>query len=165
MGSATVAKGYPYPVGTDRVMDGDDAIRALAESLDADATRVTKATSGGQSVPSQVSAPIVWGAATVNTAGLTKTNTTDWATTVAGLYAVHVLLDVNGFQPLNARSYLIISAGGFYTKAIMLGERTIGAVTVASLPVGAVIKADAFASATTISAGNSTFTVARLGRE
>jgi len=34
MGSQT-AHGYPYPVGTDRVMDGDDAIRALAEKIDA----------------------------------------------------------------------------------------------------------------------------------
>lgn len=33
MGSQT-AKGFPYPVGTDRVMDGDDAIRALAEKID-----------------------------------------------------------------------------------------------------------------------------------
>lgn len=36
MGSAT-ANGYPYPVGTDRVMDGDDAIKALAEAADAKA--------------------------------------------------------------------------------------------------------------------------------
>jgi hypothetical protein len=28
------ANGLPYPTGTDRVMDGDDAIRALAEALD-----------------------------------------------------------------------------------------------------------------------------------
>lgn len=27
--------GWPYPVGTDRVMDGDDAIQALATRLDA----------------------------------------------------------------------------------------------------------------------------------
>lgn len=31
---ATTANGLPYPVGTDRVADGDDAIRALAEALD-----------------------------------------------------------------------------------------------------------------------------------
>jgi hypothetical protein len=34
MGSQT-AKGYPYPVGTDRVADGDNAIQALAEAVDA----------------------------------------------------------------------------------------------------------------------------------
>lgn len=27
-------KGFPYPVGTDRVMDGDDAIRNLATAVD-----------------------------------------------------------------------------------------------------------------------------------
>lgn len=32
---ANTAKGWPYPVGTDRVADGDDAIKALAEKLDA----------------------------------------------------------------------------------------------------------------------------------
>jgi hypothetical protein len=30
---ATTPTGYPYPVGTDRVMDGDNAIRALAEGM------------------------------------------------------------------------------------------------------------------------------------
>lgn len=34
MGSTTTRAGLPYPVGTDRVMDGDDAIRGLAERLD-----------------------------------------------------------------------------------------------------------------------------------
>lgn len=32
---ATTPKGYPYPVGTDRVRDGDDVIHALADKLDA----------------------------------------------------------------------------------------------------------------------------------
>ena len=33
MGSTT-KKGLPYPIGTDRVMDGDNAIQALAEAVD-----------------------------------------------------------------------------------------------------------------------------------
>lgn len=33
--SANTTRGWPYPVGTDRVADGDDAIRALAEKADA----------------------------------------------------------------------------------------------------------------------------------
>lgn len=33
MGSTTT-NGLPYPVGTDRVMDGDNAIQALAEAID-----------------------------------------------------------------------------------------------------------------------------------
>jgi hypothetical protein len=31
---ALTARGYPYPVGTDRVMDGDNAIKALADKVD-----------------------------------------------------------------------------------------------------------------------------------
>lgn len=34
----TTPKGYPYPEGTDLVMDGDDAIQALAEAVDAKST-------------------------------------------------------------------------------------------------------------------------------
>lgn len=30
----TTTHGYPYPEGTDRVADGDDAIQALAEAID-----------------------------------------------------------------------------------------------------------------------------------
>jgi hypothetical protein len=32
--TGTTAKGYPYPTGTDRVMDGDNAIQALAEKVE-----------------------------------------------------------------------------------------------------------------------------------
>lgn len=31
---ANTPHGYPYPVGTDRVMDGDDAIHSLATAVD-----------------------------------------------------------------------------------------------------------------------------------
>lgn len=31
---ATTTKGYPYPLGTDRLMDGDNVIQALAEAVD-----------------------------------------------------------------------------------------------------------------------------------
>lgn len=30
----TTPKGYPYPLGTDRVMDGDDVIHSLASKVD-----------------------------------------------------------------------------------------------------------------------------------
>ena len=32
---ATTAHGYPYPLGTDRVMDGDNVMQALAEKVEA----------------------------------------------------------------------------------------------------------------------------------
>ena len=31
---ANTTKGYPYPLGTDRIMDGDDAIKNLAQAMD-----------------------------------------------------------------------------------------------------------------------------------
>lgn len=31
--TANTARGYPYPVGTDRVMDGDDVIHSLADKV------------------------------------------------------------------------------------------------------------------------------------
>lgn len=31
---ASTTHGYPYPIGTDRVMDGDDAIHALADKVE-----------------------------------------------------------------------------------------------------------------------------------
>lgn len=34
MGGTTADKGLPYPTGTDRVMDGDNAIQALAQATD-----------------------------------------------------------------------------------------------------------------------------------
>ena len=40
--SSQTALGYPYPVGTDRVMDGDDAIKALAQAVN-DKTGVSAA--------------------------------------------------------------------------------------------------------------------------
>lgn len=34
--AGTTTNGLPYPTGTDRVMDGDNAIQALAEEVDKD---------------------------------------------------------------------------------------------------------------------------------
>lgn len=46
----TTAHGLPYPVGTDRVMDGDNAIRALAEALDPAAATTPLAAAAGWTV-------------------------------------------------------------------------------------------------------------------
>jgi hypothetical protein len=45
---ATTAHGYPYPVGTDRVMDGDDVIAALAAAIE---TKLGSIASGQATVP------------------------------------------------------------------------------------------------------------------
>jgi hypothetical protein len=53
---ANTPKGFPYPVGTDRVMDGDDAIKNLATAVDtmlgtAAAAMVTSAVPGSLNTP------------------------------------------------------------------------------------------------------------------
>jgi hypothetical protein len=45
---ANTPKGYPYPLGTDRVTDGDDSIHALATAVD---TRAGVGTAGTVSTP------------------------------------------------------------------------------------------------------------------
>lgn len=45
---ANTAKGYPYPLGTDRLMDGDDSIHNLAEAVD---SKLGVAAAGYASVP------------------------------------------------------------------------------------------------------------------
>jgi hypothetical protein len=45
---ANTPKGYTYPIGTDRVMDGDDAIKTLAEQID---TYIGKWAAGQVQVP------------------------------------------------------------------------------------------------------------------
>lgn len=54
---ANTAKGYPYPLGTDRVMDGDDAIHNLAQAIDDNLGRVA----AGQvttPTPSAINVPV-----------------------------------------------------------------------------------------------------------
>lgn len=45
---ALTPHGYPYPVGTDRVMDGDDVIHALATAVD---TQLGVTASGVATIP------------------------------------------------------------------------------------------------------------------
>ena len=45
---ANTPRGYPYPLGTDRVMDGDDAIGSLASAVD---TRLGVSASGSITHP------------------------------------------------------------------------------------------------------------------
>lgn len=53
---ASTPHGYPYPLGTDRVMDGDDAIHNLATAVD---TQLGAAAQGTVSCPiTAVSTPV-----------------------------------------------------------------------------------------------------------
>lgn len=55
---ANTPKGFPYPVGTDRVMDGDDSIHNLATAVDTKvglhAAGVTTIASASMGVPTSI---------------------------------------------------------------------------------------------------------------
>jgi hypothetical protein len=86
---ATTASGYPYPVGTDRVMDGDDAIHALADAIEAKlrTSAAGQATSGaavvGVTLPVGrfLTAPAVVGTANTSTMTGLLVNITSITTT------------------------------------------------------------------------------------
>jgi hypothetical protein len=66
MSGATPTFGFPYPTGTDRVMDGDNAIEALARAIES--VLVARGFPGSLTVPGNISggaALTVPGAATV----------------------------------------------------------------------------------------------------
>jgi hypothetical protein len=60
---ANTPKGYPYPLGTDRVMDGDDSIHSLATAVDSRlgvacaGTGVINVTTGGTAAVLAVTFP------------------------------------------------------------------------------------------------------------
>lgn len=60
MGSTTPSLAIPYPVGTDRVMDGDNAMQSLAERVDL----LLGGTGGATGGTAPVNAPGQWQAAT-----------------------------------------------------------------------------------------------------
>lgn len=64
------ARGYPYPLGTDRVMDGDDSIHNLAQKVDANL---------GYGV---------WGKVVTITVTTLNVNTTAIVTFPAGMFSV-----------------------------------------------------------------------------
>ena len=63
---ANTPKGYPYPLGTDRLMDGDDAIHALATAID---TNLGAAAAGIASLPAPSGAGVATSLAVTFPAG------------------------------------------------------------------------------------------------
>lgn len=55
---ANTAKGYPYPLGTDRVMDGDDAIKNLATAVDTKLPARTYVTDGVVAISNAIAANV-----------------------------------------------------------------------------------------------------------
>jgi len=162
MGSTTT-KGYPYPVGTDRVMDGDDAIAALAQAVEADAL-FTAAYPNGQSVAAKTVTAFSWAAATENGCALTKTSASVWTVTAAGLYVATACI---GVFSQTGRSFIDLYLGSRTGRAVFTSDGR-GTVTMTNrLIVGDVIKSEIFTdTAQTVSAGSSGgfLTVSRLGR-
>ena len=70
MGGTTAKYGFPYPSGTDRLMDGDNAIQALAEKVEATlGNGVSLGHSVGQAIPKNVATALVFDFEYYDTAG------------------------------------------------------------------------------------------------
>lgn len=163
MGSTT-SKGYPYPVGTDRVMDGDDAIKALAEAVNAD-SQWTKATTVGHALTGATATAVQWNAANPNGCALTKTSSTVWTVTIAGLYVVTGCAFTTGFQPAGQRAYMQLKAGPLTGRQGFDGENTTAPSLAGLLVPGDTITFEVFPSAgTNVAASTGTLSVCRLGR-
>lgn len=159
---STTTKGYPFPVGTDRVMDGDNAIQALAEAVDADLS-IMKCITLGQSVAAGAVTSVSWAAATENGPALTKTSASVWTVTQAGIYVVSA--QVSGATQAS-RAHLELWAGNYSARSVSTGENRGAAALVQRLIVGDTIRADVFwTTAASVTAGGGGYlNVARIGR-
>jgi hypothetical protein len=169
MTMATTSKGYPYPVGTDRVADGDDAIKALAEAVNSDAL-ITRATTVGHSLPAGVATAVQWNPASPNGCNLSKVSATHWAVTIAGIYVITAQAYTTGFQSVGTRNYMQLAVGAtagawLSNRQSFAGENTTAPTIVAPLVVGDqiwfVVQP---AAATNAAADTGNLVVARLGR-
>jgi len=164
MGSTTT-KGYPYPVGTDRVMDGDDAIKALAEAIDGDAL-FTKATTVGQSVAMNTVTQVSWNAASPNGCALTKTSASVWTVTKAGLYVVTGSVFTAAFSNTSSRNYMQLTAAGLTSRQVWTGENNTACTGIFAMVAGDQISFALLGSseATSVTANTGYLHVSRLGR-
>jgi hypothetical protein len=165
MGSTT-SKGYPYPVGTDRVMDGDDAIKALAEAVNGDAL-FTRATSVGQSIPLGVATQVSWNPASPNGCELTKTSASQWTVTKAGLYVITTSVNVAHFASSTIRANVLLNVGADQARVPFSGENAGASMWSGALVGGEVVWVSVIQAedATSIAANTGAFlNVSRLGR-
>jgi len=164
MGSTTT-QGYPYPVGTDRVMDGDDAIKALAEALEADGTQYTKALTVGQTMTAAAVNNVQWQVPTVNGCNLTRTNAYTFTVTRAGLYVITATVFTTGFAANGSRAYLQLVTGPVTNRLSWEAENTCAPTTCTALAVGETITLVCWPDVgTSVAANTGSLNVARLGR-
>jgi len=108
---ANTAKGYPYPLGTDRVTDGDDAIHNLAAAVD---TRTGVGTAGTVVTP---------------VPGALNTQTSVAVTFPAGLFTATpaVLVSIGGGNPAQAAaSWSAPTAAGVTLWGVRLSGSLVG---------------------------------------
>lgn len=119
MGSNTT-HGLPYPVGTDRLMDGDNAIQALAEALDP----FNYKCQGGATWPAHTGTITAW--IRFNTGGAADPN---FPVTPG------VTVNVDGITVANAGLYLVTLNVGWATgSAGTTGRRGVGFSVAAASP-------------------------------
>lgn len=103
-------KGYPYPVGTDKVADGDNAIQALATAVD---TKAGVRCSGEATVPiTAVNTPV----------SLT-------ITFPAGLFTAAPASVVVGLRIANPLQAAVASGSITATSFVLWGARSTGSAT------------------------------------
>jgi len=142
---ANTSHGLPYPLGTDRVMDGDDAIRGLAEALDPAASPAALAAQAGWTV--QSSSCWKLGALCIVTASVTRTG----ADLVAGAQGNLTDANVCGPVPANMIPPERVYAVNFQSSAANGGGRvngtaqgaTAGLITLATMYPGSTLASGA----------------------
>lgn len=93
--AATIKLQLPYPVGTDRIMDGDDAIHALASRLDLILARgtVTLTTNASGAVTinhGMTVTPLIFLCAVRNSARLAIPDPSSYTSVSAGVYVRNI---------------------------------------------------------------------------
>jgi len=132
MGSTTPFYAFPYPIGTDRVMDGDDAIKALAERVEAVLGKGTGASTRAWSSKQTAGGSIGAGTWT-SVIGLTCTG--------APVGAILAVLAASTFSPTTAGGLAqarIVSAGATMTTPVSPKVNASGANVWLALPVFAI---------------------------
>lgn len=129
--ATTPAKGWPYPVGTDFVVDGDNAMRAISEMLDARMGRYVITPTG-----------VVNG--TINADGSVTANAASGFVELRGIFTARFRLYViefdvsgTGSAPLQVRCMqgaAMVQAAGSYTSQMWVAS---GATPISSVITGA----------------------------
>jgi hypothetical protein len=147
MATQTTPGGLPFPDGSEKVVDGDNAIRALAEGIDKRPTLVAIA-AVQQSIPNNVFTTLTGFTTTVLARGVTFVPATGLATIVtAGLYEIEGYASIQSGGAVGNRTARITKNGTADANAILYdlvsgssGHQNMTARGFVSLAVGDVIR-------------------------